>query len=104
MTLQTLLVLKEMLADPDREHFGLELSRQTGQPTGTIYPIIVRLERCGWVESSWEPPERHLGEGRRRRRYYKLTSEGAQQARAAIAKAERSRGTSWRPRTEGSLP
>ncbi|MEU5876701.1 helix-turn-helix transcriptional regulator [Spirillospora sp. NPDC047279] len=104
MTLQTLLVLREMLKDPDCERFGLELSRDTGQPTGTIYPIIVRLERCGWVESAWEPPERHLPEGRRRRRYYKLTKDGAQRAREAVAAAERSRGGLVNPVFGEALP
>jgi PadR family transcriptional regulator PadR len=97
MTLQTLLVLKAMLADPARERFGLDLSQATGQPPGTIYPIIARLERAGWVTSFWESPAEHLREGRRRRRYYRLTEDGAEQARAAVAAAERTRGVSLRP-------
>ncbi|MFA1543801.1 helix-turn-helix transcriptional regulator [Actinomadura monticuli] len=103
LTLQTLLVLRAMLEDPERERFGLELSRETGQPTGTIYPIIIRLERCGWVESFWEPAEHHLREGRRRRRYYRLTDDGAQRAREAIAAAERTRGGIWSPSVTGDL-
>ena len=28
----------------------------TGLPARTIYPIIARLERYGWLESRWEDP------------------------------------------------
>lgn len=109
MTLQTLLVLKAMLTDPMRPCFGMELSQETGQPSGTIYPILARLERAGWVESHWESPEDHLREGRRRRRYYRLTGDGAERARASLASAERARGLplpGWglRPDTKGLRP
>ncbi len=51
--------------------------------TGTIYPILARLEAAGWVVSDWEaidPAE----EGRPRRRLYYLTGAGALQARVAL--------------------
>jgi len=41
------------------------------------------------VESSWEDPARHVAEGRPRRRYYRLTGEGAPQARDALARVRR---------------
>jgi PadR family transcriptional regulator PadR len=42
---------------------------------GTVYPALYRLERQGLVESNWE-------EGRtRRRRVYRLTSDGLAQLR-----------------------
>src|SRR5712664_2227773 len=37
----------------------------------SLYPLLYRLERRGWIEGRWV--ERA---GQRRRRYYKLTSEG----------------------------
>jgi PadR family transcriptional regulator, regulatory protein PadR len=91
MTLQTQLVLRAMLADPAAERYGLQLCEQTGLPSGTIYPIVARLEQLGWVESSWEDPAEHVARGRPRRRYYRLTEEGAEQARAALARVYRSR-------------
>ena len=39
---------------------------------GTLYPLLKRLERNGWLRS-----ESAVGEGRRRRRYYHLTKRGA---------------------------
>lgn len=91
MTLQTQLVLRVMLADPAAERYGLQLCEQTGLPSGTIYPIVARLEQLGWVESSWEDPGEHVARGRPRRRYYRLTQEGAEQARDALARVYRSR-------------
>lgn len=87
MTLQTQLVLRALLADPAGEHYGLRVRDETGLPSGTVYPILARLEQCGWVASSWEDPVQHIAEGRPRRRYYRLTGEGAGQAREALARA-----------------
>jgi DNA-binding PadR family transcriptional regulator len=91
MTLQTQFVLRALLADPAAESYGLQLCAETGLPAGTIYPILARLEHVGWVRSSWEDPAAHVAEGRPRRRYYQLTDEGAEQARRALERADRSR-------------
>ena len=72
---QTLAVLKYMLDHPKVEVFGLELIDALGQPAGTIYPILKRLEKSGWIEGDWESMDKK-DKGRRRRRYYKLTKEG----------------------------
>lgn len=92
MTLQMQLVLHALLADPGAERYGLQLCAETGLPSGTIYPIVARLEQVGWVESNWEDPARHVAEGRPRRRYYRLTGEGALQARDALARVRRPGG------------
>jgi PadR family transcriptional regulator, regulatory protein PadR len=91
MTLQTQLVLRAMLAEPAARRYGLQLCEETGLPSGTIYPIVARLEQLGWVESSWEDPREHVAEGRPRRRYYRLTADGAQEARDALARVYRAR-------------
>ncbi len=91
MTLQTQLVLRAMLAEPAAERYGLQLCEETGLPSGTIYPIVARLEQLGWVESNWEDPRDHVAEGRPRRRYYRLTDDGAGQARDALARVDRAR-------------
>lgn len=90
MTLQTQLVLRAMLEDPSRQRYGLELCERTGLASGTIYPIVTRLEQAGWMESFWEAPEQHVAEGRPRRRYYRLTRDGAERARSALAANYRS--------------
>jgi DNA-binding PadR family transcriptional regulator len=89
MTLQTQLVLRALLADPQASYYGLQLCDETGLASGTIYPIIARLEQVGWVTSDWEDPAEHVAAGRPRRRYYQITEDGAEQARAALARAYR---------------
>ena|SRR3989442_15653722 len=37
----------------------------------SLYPLLYRLEKRGWIEGRWVEKA-----GQRRRRYYKLTSEG----------------------------
>jgi DNA-binding PadR family transcriptional regulator len=99
MTLQVQLVLAEMLSEPAESRYGLDLCEKTGLPSGTIYPILARLERIKWVESDWEDPDAHIAEGRPRRRYYRLTREGAECAAEALRAIERTRknaARAWR--------
>jgi PadR family transcriptional regulator, regulatory protein PadR len=87
MTMTTQLVLRALLADPAREMYGLQICAEAGLPSGTIHPILTRLEReYGWLTSRWEDikPE---DEGRPRRRYYRLTEDGAERAGVALAQA-----------------
>lgn len=88
MTMQAQMILQALLREPSRALYGLELAEETGLLPGTTYPILLRLENEGWVTSWWEDisPE---AEGRPRRRYYRLTTDGAAQASAAIAAARR---------------
>ena len=85
MTIPTQLVLRALLAEPTREMYGLQICAAAGMPSGTIHPILARLQGLGWLESRWEdavPQE----EGRPRRRYYRLTEDGAERARIALAR------------------
>jgi DNA-binding PadR family transcriptional regulator len=84
MTTSVLKVAAALLADPAAERYGLQLMQATGLPSGTLYPILVRLERAGWVESRWEQAD-PAAEGRPTRRYYRLTPDGAVEARREVA-------------------
>jgi PadR family transcriptional regulator, regulatory protein PadR len=86
MTLPTQLVLRAMLADPSQEMYGLQICAEAGLPSGTIHPILARLEGLGWLESRWEDASPRE-EGRPRRRYYALTAGGTEAARTALARA-----------------
>ncbi len=79
------MVLRAMLDEPTKKRYGLELGGRAGLQSGTLYPILTRLEQAGWVESTWEDPEVHLAEGRPRRRYYRLSEDGTAHARQALA-------------------
>jgi PadR family transcriptional regulator, regulatory protein PadR len=86
MTLTVQLVLRAMLAEPSREMYGLEIGGEAGLPSGTVHPILARLEGAGWAQSCWEDTD-PAAAGRPRRRYYKLTQDGAERARIALAQA-----------------
>jgi hypothetical protein len=54
MTMPTQLVLRALLAEPAQEMYGLQICQAAGLPSGTIHPILARLEGLGWLESRWE--------------------------------------------------
>jgi PadR family transcriptional regulator PadR len=83
VTHHTKLVLSVLLDAPAEEVYGFELSRASGLPSGTIYPILRRLEDEGWLASRWEDIDEGQ-EGRRRRRYYRLTGSGSRLASEAV--------------------
>ena len=104
MTIPTQLVLRTLLTEPTQEMYGLQICAEAGLPSGTIHPILTRLEHeYGWLTSRWEDikPE---AEGRPRRRYYRLTEDGAERARIALAQAATSVSTiGLRARPAGGL-
>jgi DNA-binding PadR family transcriptional regulator len=88
MTVPTQLVLQVLLADPQRELYGVEIGEQAGLRSGTVHPILARLEGVGWLQSHWEDVDPRTT-GRPARRYYRLTAEGATVAQAALARVYR---------------
>jgi DNA-binding PadR family transcriptional regulator len=92
MTIPTQLVLRALLADPTRELYGVEIGQVAGLPSGTVHPILARLEAVGWVASRWEQIDPRAA-GRPARRYYTLSSDGIELARAALAGAASARAS-----------
>jgi DNA-binding PadR family transcriptional regulator len=90
MTIPTQRVLEALLATD--EAYGAEIGTSTYLPSGTVHPILARLEGLGWAASRWESID-PSAEGRPPRRYYRLTADGRDRAHAALAKAYRPRGT-----------
>lgn len=87
LTHATVSVLRAMLENPGRELYGLEVCAMAGLPTGTVHPILARLEGMGWLVSAWEQVN-PKAEGRPRRRYYRLSEDGAMRAQAAVDRAD----------------
>lgn len=62
-----------------RPRHGYEISKLIEQRSGgtvrfhvaSLYPLLYRLERRGWLEGRWVEKS-----GQRRRRYYRLTRQG----------------------------
>lgn len=70
---QTLAVLSVLLRRAPAWHYGYDLLQQTGLKSGTLYPILARLQRRGWLEQRWE---RSSGAGRPPRHLYRLSRIG----------------------------
>ncbi len=87
----TLKVLRFLLETPRERRSGADMSRATKVGSGTLYPMLARLEAAGWLTSEWEvidPSEA----GRPRRRFYRLTAVGQSNARAALADLQMAAG------------
>jgi PadR family transcriptional regulator PadR len=83
ITTQTIKVLAALMSSKETEMSGAEIGRQTELSSGTLYPILLRLEEAGWLKSHWETEDPHEL-GRPRRRFYQVTGAGMRKARAAL--------------------
>jgi|SRR6516162_4735740 PadR family transcriptional regulator PadR len=89
---QSLNLLEALLIDPSHWHHGYALSRSTGLASGSLYPILMRLEKTGWLETRWEEiptpgrPPRHL---------YRLSATGREWAREELRAAQQTKF--WKP-------
>jgi PadR family transcriptional regulator PadR len=77
-------VLRALLEDPAKPSYGLELMKASSLPSGSLYPVLARLERAGLVVS-WREQIDPAAEGRPARRYYQLTPDGLESARHELA-------------------
>jgi PadR family transcriptional regulator, regulatory protein PadR len=77
-------VLKIFLEDPSTPRYGFELMRATHQPSGTLYPILARLEKAGWLSLGKEDIDPRA-EGRPARRFYRITGRAIPVARSQLA-------------------
>ena len=57
---------------------GYELCQQAGIKSGTLYPLLIRLEAQHYLEAEWQQPAEA---GRPPRHAYRLTAAGRQLAR-----------------------
>jgi DNA-binding PadR family transcriptional regulator len=76
-------VLQSFLERPTDWRYGYELSRITKLKSGTLYPILMRLEKYGLLEARWVATQ----EGVPPRHTYRLTPNGLELARTQLAEA-----------------
>lgn len=91
---QALAVLAALAEAGRQWRYGLEIAAATELKSGSLYPILARLDERALVESKWLEPERP---GRPARHAYRITAAG----RAALAEAERTQTQAARYATEG---
>ena len=86
LTRTSRLVLEALVDGFEDDLWGLKICNVAGLPSGTVYPLLSRLEDIGWVQARWErdedSPTRSTGP---RRRFYTLTPDGLVAARTALA-------------------
>jgi DNA-binding PadR family transcriptional regulator len=82
---QTLAVLSALLRPGHSWHYGYQLLKTTGLKSGTLYPILARLQRGGWLEHRWGKP---AAPGRPPRHMYRLVPQAKKTARQYFAGAE----------------
>lgn len=83
LTTQTLKVLAALMTDHADSLSGAEIGRSAKLHSGTLYPILFRLEQAGWLKSWWES-ETPQELGRPRRRFYALTGLGSRRTKSAF--------------------
>ena len=82
MSQQTVVLLRAFLAQSREWRYGYDLSRETALKSGTLYPILMRLNKRGWLETRWTTPE---SPGRPPRHMYRMTGDGLRSAREVVA-------------------
>src|SRR3954465_14432998 len=78
---QTLKLLDALLVRPAQWQHGYAWSQATDIASGTLYPILMRLEKLRWLETHWEEPGKT---GRPPRHLYRLTTEARAWAREEL--------------------
>jgi PadR family transcriptional regulator PadR len=64
--------------------YGFDIIDVSGLASGTVYPILRRLEEAGLLRSRWEAVQTARDDLRPPRRYYQVTGAGATLARDAL--------------------
>ncbi len=96
VTAATLDVLEALLDHDDGKLYGLKITKMVGRPTGSVFPILARLEQLQWATSYWETTEQSASGPRRR--FYRLSPEGMASARSLLAERRPARrGFGWQP-------
>jgi PadR family transcriptional regulator, regulatory protein PadR len=76
-------VLKVFLEDPDQPRYGFELMKLTGMASGSLYPMLAKLEGAGWLTRGKENIDPRTA-GRPARTHYRITGTAASVARIRL--------------------
>jgi DNA-binding PadR family transcriptional regulator len=98
VTAATLDVLECFLAGGE-DLYALKIAKTIGRPSGSVVPILMRLQQHGWVTSEWETStEQARGP---RRRFYLLDANHLSAASALVASRRPSAQARFRPSALG---
>ena len=83
LTGPSLMILRTFL-ESSNDLSGSDIAKGTRLASGTLYPLLARLESAGWAASRWEEVDPREA-GRPRRRFYHLTKSGRAHAHEALS-------------------
>ena len=78
---QTIRVLTALLGRAADWRYGYDLTKEIGLPSGTLYPVLMRLADQGLLDAEWRASDR---QGAPARHAYRLSQAGIAFARASI--------------------
>lgn len=81
-------VASALMDNPSGRHWGYNLTKTARVRSGALYPILHRMLHEGWLDDGWEDQAEITGR-RPARRYYELTTQGAEALGALLSEARR---------------
>lgn len=81
---QLLVLLRALAARPREWRHGYDLMKEAGFLSGTLYPLLIRMNDQGLLEAQWREPAQP---GRPARHVYRLTGAGLAFALAQAAES-----------------
>jgi DNA-binding PadR family transcriptional regulator len=91
-------VLKIFLEDPDQPRYGFELMKLTDMASGSLYPMLAKLQGAGWLAKGKEDIDPRAA-GRPARTNYTITGAAVSAARVQLAALS----DAYRPPAAGHL-
>jgi DNA-binding PadR family transcriptional regulator len=88
MTQATAMVLQAVAAG---HRYGFDIMDATGLHSGTVYPILRRLEDAGLLRGRWENVAEAHRSNRPQRRFYEITQPGSEFLARALGRLARTR-------------
>jgi PadR family transcriptional regulator PadR len=73
----SLATVRVLMSIENGARYGFDIMDATELPSGTIYPILSRLESAGLIRGRWESASIAQREKRPARRYYEISGAGA---------------------------
>lgn len=93
-----LAVAVALLAEPEADHWAVDLRSSLRMRSGALYPILWEMLEEGYLEDGWSEDRGRAPKGRPRR-FYRLTQDGKHELAAAAKAAQRAprRSREYRP-------
>jgi DNA-binding PadR family transcriptional regulator len=73
----SLATVRVLISVANGVRYGFDIMDASELPSGTVYPILARLEKAGFIRGRWEPAETAQRDKRPTRRYYEISAAGS---------------------------